>query len=68
MGHYQTTLRGSPTEVEVGPDEGLKRTFCVSLCSLLTVEQSRLRTFLGTVKPETMERACRALLVASGCI
>lgn len=62
-----STLRGAPTEVELGVAEGLKQTSCVNLCNLFTVEQRRLGTFVGSVSPEKMRRVCRALLVASGC-
>ncbi len=62
-----STLRGSPTEVELGPAEGLKRTSCVNLCNLFTVDQHRLKTFVGTVGPEKMRRVCRALLIANAC-
>jgi len=62
-----STLRGSPTEVELGKAEGLKRASCVNLCNLFTVEQHRLRSFVGTVGPEKMHQVCDALLIASGC-
>jgi mRNA interferase MazF len=62
-----STLRGSPTEVELGPAEGLKQVSCVNLCNLFTVRQNDLTTFVGTVGPEKMMEVCRALAVASGC-
>ncbi len=62
-----STLRGAPTEVELGTDEGLKSTSCVNLCNLFTVRQKELRTFVGSVAPEKMAEVCRALAVASGC-
>ena len=62
-----STLRGSPTEVELGTDEGLKKTSCVNLCNLFTVEKRRLRTFVGTVGQEKMSRVCEALVLANGC-
>jgi mRNA interferase MazF len=62
-----STLRGSPTEVEVGPDEGLKTESCVNLCNVYTVRQSDLRTFVGTLGPAKMRAVCAALAVASGC-
>lgn len=62
-----STLRGSPTEVELGSDEGLKGASCVNLCNLFTVEQRRLRTFVGTVGAVKMRRICQALVVANGC-
>lgn len=62
-----STVRGVPTEVAVGPDDGLKATSCVNLCNLFTVRQSDLRTFVGTVRPDKMQSACRALAIACGC-
>jgi len=62
-----STLRGSPTEVELGIEEGLKQTSCVNLCNLLTVHQNELRRFVGTVAPEKMREICRALSIACGC-
>jgi len=62
-----STLRGSPTEVELGPSEGLKRVSCVNLCNLFTVRQKDLTSFVGTVSAEKMAEVCRALAVASGC-
>jgi mRNA interferase MazF len=62
-----STLRGSPTEVELGLDEGLKQTSCVNLCNLYTVRQSELRRFVGTVEGEKMRQVCQALIIACGC-
>lgn len=62
-----STLRGSPTEVELGETEGLKQTSCVNLCNLFTVRGEQLRTFVGSVSTEKMREVCRALSVACGC-
>ncbi len=62
-----STLRGAPTEVEVGIEQGLKQTSCVNLCNLFTVEKRRLRTFVGSAGREKMDEICRALAVATGC-
>lgn len=62
-----STLRGSPTEVELGPEEGLKQVSCVNLCNLFTVRQSELRNFVGTVAPDKMRRICSALTIACAC-
>ena len=62
-----STLRGSPTEVEVGVEEGLKHTSCVNLCNLFTVRQRELGAFVGTVSRQKMRRICEALSVACGC-
>lgn len=62
-----STLRGSPTEVDVGVEEGLKKASCVNLCNVFTVTQHDLGQFVGSVSPEKMARVCRALAVACGC-
>jgi mRNA interferase MazF len=62
-----STLRGSPTEVELGVAEGLKQTSCVNLCNLFTIQQKELRSFVGTVSREKMVEVCRALAIACAC-
>ncbi len=62
-----STLRGAPTEVEVGVDEGLKKPSCVNLCNLFTVTQHELVRFVGSVTTDKMARVCRALVIACGC-
>ena len=62
-----STLRGSPTEVPVGPEEGLKAVSCVNLCNLFTVPQGDLRTFVGAMSADKMRSVCRALAIACGC-
>jgi mRNA interferase MazF len=62
-----STLRGVPTEVEVGVSEGLKQICCVNLCNLFTVQQEDLRSFVGTVSREKMQAVCRALAIACAC-
>lgn len=61
------TLRGSPTEVELGPEEGLRGVSCADLCNLFTVRQSELGFFVGTVSARKMRDVCHALAVAAGC-
>ena len=62
-----STLRGAPTEVEVGVDEGLKKPSCVNLCNIFTVTQNELVRFVGSLTAEKMAKVCRALVIASGC-
>ncbi len=62
-----STIRGTPSEVLVGVQEGLKHPSAVNLDHVQTVEKARLRTFVGTVGPEKMNAVCRALEVAVGC-
>jgi mRNA-degrading endonuclease toxin of MazEF toxin-antitoxin module len=61
------TLRGAPTEVELGTDTGLKEPSCANLCNLFTVPQHRLTTFVGTVSAAKMAEVCRSLAIACAC-
>ena len=62
-----STIRGIPSEVPVGPREGLEHDSAVNLDHVQTVEQSRLSKLLGRVGAEKMRAVCRALAVATGC-
>jgi mRNA-degrading endonuclease toxin of MazEF toxin-antitoxin module len=62
-----STQRGSPTEVGLGVDEGLKQPSCANLANLFTVRQSDLKRYVGAVGAEKMRQVCRALVIACGC-
>ena len=62
-----STIRGAPSEVIVGIDEGLKKDSAVNLDHVQTVEQASLKVFIGTVGPQKMMAVCRALAIATGC-
>ena len=62
-----STVRGAPSEVLVGPDEGLKHLSAVNLDHVQTVEKARLERFLGQLATQKMRDVCRALALAVGC-
>lgn len=62
-----STVRGAPSEVVVGADEGLKQASAVNLDHVQTVEQAQLSQFIGTLRPNKMAEVCRALAIATGC-
>ena len=62
-----TTLHGSPTEVELGVEDGLKTASCANLANIQTVSKRNLTRYVGTVRPEKLIELCRALAIASGC-
>ena len=62
-----STRRGSPTEVDLGVEEGLKGPCCANLCNVFTVAQTDLRQFVGTVSSDKMHAICRALSIATAC-
>lgn len=62
-----STIRGLPSEVAVGVDEGLARESAVNLDHIQTVERARLVRYMGALGPAKMRDACRALAIATGC-
>jgi mRNA interferase MazF len=62
-----STVRGAPSEVLVGTDEGLKHDSAVNLDHVQTVEQRSLVRYLGRMSADGMRRLCRALATAVGC-
>ncbi len=62
-----STIRGLPSEVSVGVDEGLKHDSAINLDHVQTVEQHLLHRYVGTVSEAKMRKVCRALALATGC-
>jgi mRNA interferase MazF len=62
-----STIRGAPSEVVVGLEEGLKKDSAVNLDHIQTVEKASLTRFVGTIGSQKMREVCRALAVATGC-
>jgi mRNA-degrading endonuclease toxin of MazEF toxin-antitoxin module len=62
-----SSIRGAPSEVVVGVDEGLKNDSAINLDHVQTVEQSRLTRFVGSLPERKMVEVCRALAIAAGC-
>jgi mRNA interferase MazF len=63
-----STRRGSPGEVPVGVDEGLKHESAVTLDHVQTVERDQLVGFIGTLGAVKMQQVCRAIAIATGCV
>ena len=62
-----TSIRGVPSEVLVGIEEGLKAYSVVNLDHVQTVERSDLKHYIGCLGPEKMAAVCEALAIAAGC-
>ena len=61
------TLHGSPTEIELGVEDGLKTASCANLANIQTVSQRGLSRFVGTIRRDKLAAMCRALAIATGC-
>jgi mRNA interferase MazF len=62
-----SAIRGAPSEVLVGVDEGLKGPSAINLDHVQVVEQRLLHRYIARVGPDRMKAVCRALAVATGC-
>jgi mRNA interferase MazF len=62
-----TMLHGSPTEVELGVEDGLKTVSCANLANIQTVSKRNLTRYVGTARRDKLVELCRALAIASGC-
>ena len=62
-----STIRGAPSEVLVGVEDGLKAPSAINLDHVQTVEKSRLRGFVGSLPAAKMTQLCQALAIATGC-
>lgn len=62
-----SSIRGLPSEVLIGVDEGLKGDSAVNLDHVQTVEKHLLRHYVGSLGEEKMTAVCDALRAATGC-
>ncbi len=62
-----SAIRGAPSEVIVGVDEGLKHDSAINLDHVQTVDKARLERFVGTIGSKKMNEVCRVLAIATGC-
>ena len=62
-----STIHGSPAEVAVGIDEGLKHASAANLDQVQTVDKARLHRFIGRLRASKMRQIRAALARATGC-
>ena len=62
-----STIRGVPSEVILGPDDGMKRPCAVNLHNVVTVAKGGLGRRLCSLEPPRMREVCHALGFALGC-
>lgn len=61
------TLRGIPSEVPVGPEDGMPHESAISLDNTTIVRKTLLVERITTLGPEKMTDVCRALATATDC-
>ena len=62
-----TRIRGIPTELPVGAEEGLDHESVAQLDSILPVHKSSLHRRLGAIGPAAHSDLCHRLAIAFGC-
>lgn len=62
-----SSIRDVPSEVLVGPDDGLKHPSAVNLHNVLTIEKGIVGRRVARLGDEKMRDVCRALGFALGC-
>lgn len=62
-----STVRGIPTEVALGPDDGLPQHCAANFDNLFTLRRDRLETRIVTLTDDHLTEVCRAYRFAAGC-
>jgi mRNA interferase MazF len=62
-----TTIRDLPTEVRLGPKDGMPRECVLNLDHVDTVAKGFIGERITTLSAENLHSVCRALDVATGC-
>jgi mRNA interferase MazF len=61
------TIRGIPSEVRLGREDGVPDDCALSLDDLATVPKALLTERITVLAPERVDELCAALRVAAGC-
>jgi mRNA interferase MazF len=62
-----STIRGVPSEVPLGSEDGMKQSCAANLYNVVTVNQQGLGRRLAHLSPRRMREVCAALAFALGC-
>ena len=62
-----STIRGVPSEVVLGEDDGMKAPCAVNLHNMITVSQDRLGKRVSRLSSVRMKEICAALRFSLGC-
>ncbi len=62
-----STIRGVPSEVALGTEDGLRQPSAVNFHNLVTVNQQILGRRIAQLSPRRMSEVCAALSFALGC-
>lgn len=63
-----STIRGVPSEVVLGPDDGMKQSCAVNLHNIVTVPQNIVGRRVASLSRPRMNQVCAAIAFALGCL
>ncbi|CAN5213177.1 type II toxin-antitoxin system PemK/MazF family toxin [soil metagenome] len=62
-----TRVRHIPTEVSLGPDDGMTQACAANFDNTFTLGRSRFREHIAALRPPRMTEVCEAYQFAAGC-
>ncbi|MGQ0735057.1 MAG: type II toxin-antitoxin system PemK/MazF family toxin [Acidobacteriota bacterium] len=62
-----STVRDVPSEVRIGPEDGLKQPSAVNLHNVVTIEKAMVGRRVAHLREDKMRDVCRAIGFALGC-
>jgi mRNA interferase MazF len=62
-----SSVRGVPSEVALGTDDGMKQPCAVNLHNVVTVGQQHIGRRIAQLSESRMQEVCRAMAFAIGC-
>lgn len=62
-----STIRGVPSEVALGTEDGMRQPCAANLHNVMTVNQDALGRRIGQLSARRMREVCAALAFALGC-
>jgi mRNA interferase MazF len=62
-----STVRGVPSEVVLGPEDGMKHACAVNLHNVVTVPRAAVGRRLAQLTPQRLREVCGAAAFALGC-
>lgn len=62
-----STIRGVPSEVALGPEDGMRQPCAANLHNVVTVGRERVGRVVARLNARRMKEVCSALAFALGC-
>jgi mRNA interferase MazF len=67
IAYVTSRIRGIPTEIRLGPEDGMPRACAVSFDNVRAVPKVLLGDPITSLAGKRMHEVCRALAIATGC-